>query len=367
MESDTGSVIESSDNGVSLLRHDDGVPVFVIKKRPKKVKKKKVQKAPFKCQHCNEEFPNYDIHAKHVETVHPVPHACPSPNCYYRTARKWYMRAHIKRVHGPKAIKCPIDGCEGIFVKHALKKHVKTAHRNSANIAPPSPAKLIETIQKCSKCEYQTESSKLFEHHSKDFHLNGLACPVEACEDRIFADKLDLHFNSLHNGMEYEYVLGKGIKLKQVLDRNNGAAAEVDVEIEVEQEKENSDMDFEYETVATAGDFKGFQCQKCPKTFMFRRALIKHVSAVHEKRYKKYERVKKFHCTFENCEKSFKAQTLLNDHLNMHNGNYAYKCDNCSQQFFARAQYAVHLTKYHNKSIKEISKNSMVVGKQVAA
>uniref|UniRef100_A0AC34GRM5 C2H2-type domain-containing protein n=1 Tax=Panagrolaimus sp. ES5 TaxID=591445 RepID=A0AC34GRM5_9BILA len=382
MESDAGSVIiESSDNGISLIRTENGVPVF-LKKRPKKIKKKRVQKAPFKCQHCNEEFPNYDIHAKHVETVHPVPHACPTPNCYYRTARKWYMRAHIRRVHGENAIKCPIDGCEGYFVKKALQKHVKTAHRN--NYIEPS-AKLKKSLHKCEQCKYQTESSNLYEHHTKDYHLNGFICPVDFCEENIFADKIGQHFEELHNGIEYEYKLGKGIKLKDIISRDktanemdveteqhnigtNEASNEMDVEGEGEQhEKENSDMDYEFETEKTAVGFNGFTCPKCSKTFMLRRSLIRHIASVHEKRYKKYERAKKFECTFENCSKSFKCQTLLNDHLNMHNGNYVYKCDNCSQQFFARAQFAIHLTKYHNKSIKDISKNSIVSESQAAA
>ena len=95
-------------------------------------------------------------------------------------------------------------------------------------------------------------------------------------------------------------------------------------------------------------------CEQCQKFFRTKRHLTKHIAAVHEKRYKTTPRKKKYPCTVENCEKSFTTPGLLKDHLNWHNGNFEFKCQQCGDEFFARSRYAVHLKKYHLQSISQV-------------
>jgi uncharacterized C2H2 Zn-finger protein len=70
----------------------------------------------------------------------------------------------------------------------------------------------------------------------------------------------------------------------------------------------------------TTTDTTRLKCPSCPKSFWTRYSLNKHVAQVHEKRYKKYVRIKKHVCTFEGCEKSYTTLGKLKDHETSHTG-----------------------------------------------
>ncbi|VDM73477.1 unnamed protein product [Strongylus vulgaris] len=61
----------------------------------------------------------------------------------------------------------------------------------------------------------------------------------------------------------------------------------------------------------------------------------------------------KYACDFPDCRKTFPTCGLLEDHIKMHQGVRPYNCANCGCSFFARARFAVHLSKYHRTSIRD--------------
>uniref|UniRef100_A0A914E2A9 C2H2-type domain-containing protein n=1 Tax=Acrobeloides nanus TaxID=290746 RepID=A0A914E2A9_9BILA len=115
-------------------------------------------------------------------------------------------------------------------------------------------------------------------------------------------------------------------------------------------------LDYHPEEDLEAGSTKykpEFQCPNCPKIYHKRDSLRKHISGTHRT---PYIRNKSYPCTFEGCDKVFKAPCLLNDHINMHNGDFKYECDHCEKKFFSRAQFGVHIKKYHKMTLKEARK-----------
>lgn len=74
-------------------------------------------------------------------------------------------------------------------------------------------------------------------------------------------------------------------------------------------------------------DATRLKCPSCLKFFWTRYALNKHVARVHEKRYKKDVREKKYVCTSEGCEKAYTTPGKLKDHETKHTGNYFHLID----------------------------------------
>ncbi|KAE9551568.1 hypothetical protein FO519_005212 [Halicephalobus sp. NKZ332] len=311
-------------------------------------------KPKWTCPSCNEQYFDHHNWLMHVEDAHGPKHNCPVHNCYYRTAHKWYMKRHIRETHGPKAIRCSIEGCRGFFVKRCLKRHMLTAHKDKEK---DTVAALKDVMNECEHCSFKSPKAKLFEAHMKDFHISGLTCPMTECISRnFFADQVDKHFKNLHAGIRYQYKLGRKLKVfenvsNEVIGSDLTGSRTLSV---TESGTEKEEEPLEVVAESTASSFKGFACEKCQKFFRTRRYLTKHIGAVHEKRYNIVPRKKKYPCTVENCEKSFTTPGLLKDHLNWHNGNFEYKCHQCGDEFFARNRFAVHLKKYHLLSISEV-------------
>ena len=210
-------------------------------------------KPKWKCPSCDEQYYDHHNWLMHVEDAHGPKHNCPVHNCYYRTAHKWYMKKHLKETHGPKAIRCSVEGCRGFFVKRCLKKHMLTAHRDKEKL---TVAVLKDVVNECEHCPYKSPKAKLFEAHVRDFHSPGLTCPMTECLSRHFlADQVDMHFRTLHPGIKYQYKLGKRLKVfENVSDEvlhTGDARLRMDSATESGTEREEEPLAVVAESVAT--------------------------------------------------------------------------------------------------------------------
>lgn len=59
-----------------------------------------------------------------------------------------------------------------------------------------------------------------------------------------------------------------------------------------------------------------------------------------------------FHCTFENCNKSFPCQSKLQDHLNVHLGIKPFECKICEKSFYSKKYLRAH-QEIHENSVLE--------------
>ena len=89
----------------------------VVKKR---VWKKRI-KGHFKCAHCPWTGSGLSKHWKFEHPEEPLPFLCHL--CDHRSCDEYYLKHHIRSVHGDKIYKCDICGKES---KHNLAPHMKT-------------------------------------------------------------------------------------------------------------------------------------------------------------------------------------------------------------------------------------------------
>lgn len=164
-----------------------------------------------KCPWCDAVYKNNYEWLMHVESSHGKKHDCPVPNCYYRTAHKWYMKRHLSTTHGKNSIRCTVDGCQGFFVKRCMKRHIQTAHNKIKEVVSSS---LKNVINQCEICSFKSSKARIFEAHVHDFHSMGFKCQIPECPSPEFlAGDLDGHFQTLHPEVRYKYKLGKGLKV----------------------------------------------------------------------------------------------------------------------------------------------------------
>jgi KRAB domain-containing zinc finger protein len=69
---------------------------------------------------------------------------------------------------------------------------------------------------------------------------------------------------------------------------------------------------------------KPYSCDICGKTFRVTYCLSLHKKNVHSDE-------RPYVCSFENCNKRFKSQSVYNHHLNTHGTAKNYKCPFCEK------------------------------------
>lgn len=124
---------------------------------------------------------------------------------------------------------------------------------------------------------------------------------------------------------------------------------------------------------------KCFKCQidDCPILFETNDEMIAHIkthdktikcpyegcncSYINEKNYEKhlkshFEIIKKFKCPFPGCGKKFTALYNQKIHYRIHSGERPYKCNECGNDYYDRANYKYHIKTAHiNHNMKDIS------------
>jgi len=90
-----------------------------------------------------------------------------------------------------------------------------------------------------------------------------------------------------------------------------------------------------------------FICQTCGNMYDSRRNLRSHLRS--------HNLIKKYKCTNEGCDKSFRHHHHLTNHLRVHTKNSPFVCNECNQTF--RQKYALTLhKKKHEKDFIECDK-----------
>ena len=83
---------------------------------------------------------------------------------------------------------------------------------------------------------------------------------------------------------------------------------------------------------------KGPMCKKCDYVARFKQGLQKHMKIIHE-----VGRVKRFPCSLEGCDKAYFNQVGLNRHIQFHQGEKPFKCDECGKSFIQKGTLKEHL------------------------
>ncbi|CAD6198188.1 unnamed protein product [Caenorhabditis auriculariae] len=337
----------------------------------------------FRCEECGEHFDRYLQLRSHRSVVHPRIHKC--SECNYSHKKPHMVQRHAFQMHD-SGIPCTVKGCTATVAKNRLKRHLLEAHGNEKIfIQSPVARKKIKMVkQQCPFCSYETPEDcdpslrgDDMNLHIKHAHEEGVLCTVDGCNEKILLGEFQAHVESVHGDERSnpndpylpEDFLRDLATVTDTATSSSALSSGIDDEHFFEdfsEEEECSDDDLNEKKgsnkLGKVHDSVGvFECLKCRKLFMSSMKLKRHVRRVHEKAYaecKESSRNKKrYDCGFMTesgkvCGKSFASPTLLQDHMNLHSGVKPYSCVQCSQSFHARARFAVHLSKYHQTSIK---------------
>ena len=102
-----------------------------------------------------------------------------------------------------------------------------------------------------------------------------------------------------------------------------------------------------YENHMSENHNQKFICQTCGNMYDSRRNLRSHLRS--------HNLIKKYKCTNEGCDKSFRHHHHLTNHLRVHSKNSPFICNECDQTF--RQKYALTLhKKKHEKDFIECEK-----------
>ncbi|WKX94305.1 hypothetical protein Q1695_011506 [Nippostrongylus brasiliensis] len=332
------------------------------------------------CSKCEKRFDNFSVLRCHIAEEHRKLHRC--PHCSYSYKLLSEVRKHIKANH-VNGVLCSVAGCNKRISRWRLKTHLKKEHHVSVEpcvskkIVLATPAPTIADVRQsptfmCSHCDFITSEVDDFNAHVMNAHEKGIMCPMPDCTVNVLLGDLDDHLHSVHNHDtvlpvnytrrqdEFEESGYTSTSLPSVKQLASCSTASVS---ECVSTSYNSDVAFfdvgdgeapEVPSFAKlTGGGIGLQCGFCGKNYRTSYLLKKHVKRVHDKAYAQYRRMRKHACSWEGCNKSFATPGLLEDHLNCHKGITPYCCKSCEVSFAARARFAVHLSKYHNMSIRD--------------
>lgn len=89
---------------------------------------------------------------------------------------------------------------------------------------------------------------------------------------------------------------------------------------------------------------QNFICPTCGNIYAKKRDLRSHLRS--------HNFVKKYKCTFVECDKAFRHQHHLKNHLRVHEKNSPFKCNECNKCFKQKHSLTLHLRK-HDKDFIE--------------
>ncbi|CAL2033395.1 unnamed protein product [Caenorhabditis brenneri] len=352
----------------------------------------------FECNECNSKFDTMNQLRTHQKLRHSqASHKC--PQCSY-TSRLADVRRHFIQNH-VDGVPCTVVGCGIKIAKNRLKAHLKEVHGPAVNTPPPRPIRAKLSFNTCPKCDYKPDESifdaeeqhkDLMRHIELVHEKKGRSiCPF-GCGATIIAEENQNHWTKCTKFSSDEpststprlveeschdtnTVTSQSVSSEYPGDTDSetfptssqGISASLN-EIELDEKNEKTIREPPQKKRKSGSRRRGeFNCHLCEKTFTMIDNLRKHIRSFHsensKKEVKKYVRKpNQFKCdrkstNEETCGKTFRTEQALQDHFNVHDDLKPYKCLTCNQGFHARDRFAVHLSKYHLTSIKDLTAN----------
>ena len=191
----------------------------------------------------------------------------------------------------PKKVRYPCDSCPRSFLYGAtLNQHVATVHDNTRDF-------------KCQLCnrafgrDFHLRTHMKVKHGESPFRCSTCS-KTFSCESR-----LTRHLDKKH---------GDGAKLKDDSDSLD--------QIKPEQVE------------TSVGGAIRYKCDRCPRTFQFKRVLLKHAAVAHE------TNSEEFKCAA--CDKVFEKSHSLKMHLKFAHEEKTISCPSCPMAFRIDAHLA---------------------------
>nr|XP_054773561.1 zinc finger protein Xfin-like [Lytechinus pictus] len=276
----------------------------------------------YQCSECDQFFMRQSDLTKHMKKAHKI---FPGYDCSYcgnTFANKNHLTEHERSHTGERPFPC--TECEWSFMtKSHLRRHMRTHNR--------------ENPLKCSYCSVTFSSAKHLENHSRNAHR----CSVR--KER-FSSKASL---IAHSKTHTEDVSDAGISAVNVKDSNTD-----DHEGNIDTYSDSSEVhDMQTDLTSESPTLDGVTIDECShspkvprsqnsnKTFSTQSDLATH-KITHDETHA-------FSCIY--CSHSFPEQSLLEEHLKVHEDSpESYQCSECDQVFMRQSVLTKHMKKAHN-------------------
>ncbi|XP_073828363.1 uncharacterized protein [Musca autumnalis] len=276
------------------------------------------------CDLCKQNFPNYNMLRLHFTKEHQQ--KCYVFCCEKKFRRRFMLVEHLRLHLDPETYKCDLCGaiCHS---SGSLQNHKQFMH---------------EAIKshECSICQRKFKSKTIMERHTAT-HATGkkdFKC-VDCGRSYAFEFQLKIHASKVHNDPQVCDQCGKTLNgsaalkhHKMVQHTDDGERRKWSCDICNAQLSSNSSLQSHKLSFHNDGT-TAFVCKDCGKVAASEKALLQHKKFVHllEPKYK---------CTY--CEKSFKRNIHLKEHIATHTGESLYQCPHCPQTFKNNANRHKH-------------------------
>ncbi|EFO91416.1 hypothetical protein GCK72_006038 [Caenorhabditis remanei] len=346
----------------------------------------------YECMECPSprKFDKFNDLKAHCKQYHSrASHKCSV--CSYTNSRPADVKRHFQQNH-IDGVPCTIIGCSMKVAKNRLKTHIKEMHSIPLEISSvPIRAKL--SFHKCPNCGYEPDQSIVeAEDQYKDLmsHMETMHEKKKTKKECKFGCGISLlpEEETNHQDKCPKLIPDESCSSTPMLNNDSccytntvtsqsmlSETSEEDQEsVESSSNTLNEELEEEHEGTGRSSkdpprkkmkknenQFKTeFACEICGKESLSRDSLRKHVWSCHSgsNREGKTSR-KQFKCDRKSmiegedyCEKTFRTEQSLRDHYNVHDNIKPYVCKSCDQSFYSRDRFAVHLSKYHQTSIK---------------
>ncbi|KAF2883756.1 hypothetical protein ILUMI_22420 [Ignelater luminosus] len=233
----------------------------------------------FKCDICSEGFTNSEILSRH-KNRHTGERKYVCSYCGKKYFTNSDLNHHIQRHLNKRNYKCDVCENKSFNTANSLRTHKLVVHTN------PNEWKYLCTI--CGrKCVTQTALTVHIKRHSKEKDFSCHLCSKKFCTK----SELSKHISS-HSNMRLH------------------------------------------------------KCNVCNQEYKDRKVMERHLTKKHGiGNAKIVERVKKFFCDI--CPKKFVGKRQLEKHIRSHNGEKPFKCELCDQTFICSSYIKGHMKSKH--------------------
>ncbi|ALC49247.1 CG2889 [Drosophila busckii] len=260
-------------------------------------------------------------------------------DAYVKCCNKVFNRAsklmdHIRKHLNPQLFTCTICN-KSLNSKDYLATHIETVHNKIGQLG-----KVLK--HPCHKCERTFSSERRLGNHMLKHDKDQLDHSCQFCDKR-FANvhRLRRHIQSIHEDLHPHVcdICGKKFKFKpsferHLLEHQGVVAPAMECPICGVWLKNEHSLRLHRFT----HDSKDTDCPHCAKKCSSRTALRAHIKYAHKL-------TTNLQCTY--CEKSFKQQRNLDEHMAIHTGLQLYNCPHCPKECRSRSNMYVHIKQRH--------------------
>ncbi|XP_046573536.1 zinc finger protein 286A-like [Haliotis rubra] len=230
--------------------------------------------------------------------------------CSFKTKRESHLGKHML-LHEKNTRLYPCSQCNFIAIRYSVMRRHEITHSGQGH--------------KCEQCPYKADNAKLVLKHKrlkhtpkKSAHLKCPECNYRTSQDSLMARHIQIHLTTGElEGLKLSYPCPDCDYLTYRKEHYLRHRANVH------------------------GNSRPYLCDLCGMAFKRPDTLAQHKLTHQDRKDRNFS----FHC--KQCEKGFRSQSHLAEHLTMHSTERPYLCDHCGASFKTQNVQKKHIQTIH--------------------